>query len=381
MSVTPQHLGGDRWRVRVYDASRKRQVSATFRAANKRAAKAASPAVEARLRQRVREAQRLRGTVAGAVADWKAQHDPVSSPSTIYRRDAILNAIVAGLGHHQLADLSPKHVDRWLNELRAENVSQSHDPTVVRHRSESTIAHYYRQLAAVLNQAARWGDVDRVATMRANRPKAIKTELTLPAAADLGRVVEAAPLPLRVIAKLAAHTGMRRGELCGLRWSDFNPADGTLHIQRAVVEVPGQPLATKTPKTRQTRRIDLGDAMVVELERHHRWLRAQAESCGVTLPDDCPMFAVVSPDGGVSLMSPGAVSTAWRKHCKQMGVTMRFHDLRHWHASAMLNDGQPLHAVSHRLGHSLPSTTQNIYGHRSDGADREIARRASELLP
>lgn len=380
MTVKPQHLGGDRYRIRVYDATRKRQLSKVYRAKNMREAKSEASKYDRELREAIRETKALRGTVAGLVAEWKRELDPTASQATIYRRDAILRAIIAGLGHHQLADLSPRHIDHWLNELRAENIAKPKGSGKERYRSEATIHHYYRQLAAVLAQGAEWGDVDKVVTRRVRKPKATRTEIDLPTTEDLTALIESAPQPLRTMAKFAAHTGMRRGELCALRWSDLD-ASGSLHIRETLVDVPGQPLRTKPPKTGRSRRITIEGSTIDLLVAHRQWLEAVAEHEGVALPANCPMFPTVSRVTGVTWTSPGKLSAAWRAHCKRAGASVRFHDMRHWMATSMLAAGQPLHAVSDRLGHTLPSTTTNIYGHREKTADRALAREVAALLP
>ncbi|MCH8062328.1 MAG: tyrosine-type recombinase/integrase [Chloroflexi bacterium] len=78
-----------------------------------------------------------------------------------------------------------------------------------------------------------------------------------------------------------------------------------------------------------------------------------------------------SPTGGI--LDPGTLSKSWQRLCKREGMKFRLHDLRHHHATALIENGVHIKAVQNRLGHSSPSLTMKIYAHVSPQTDKEAA--------
>ena len=164
--------------------------------------------------------------------------------------------------------------------------------------------------------------------------------------------------PLYPLYLLAAMTGMRRGEVVGLRWRDVDLDAGRLTVRRQIVVV-DRVLVEGTPKTaRGERTIDLDERTVAELRGHRRrqleeWLAAGHRDSG-----DGYVFA--RSDGAPQ--NPENVSAAFRQLISDVDVpTIRLHDLRHTHATIMLQHGANPKVVSERLGHSNIAITLGIY--------------------
>ena len=150
--------------------------------------------------------------------------------------------------------------------------------------------------------------------------------------------------------RLAAATGARRGEICGLRWVDVRD-DRQLHIVRSVWDAGGGKLIVKEPKGGLGRQLtlDWGTwAMLGEIRRD---------------PTLSPRDYIIS--GGPEPYSPNQLTLKWMRLCERLGMTgFRFHDLRHFHATILLSSGEvSIATVSKRLGHANVSTTLNIYAH------------------
>jgi integrase len=134
---------------------------------------------------------------------------------------------------------------------------------------------------------------------------------------------------------------------------------------------------TKTGR-KGDRRLDLDDDTLALLEAHRAEQAATAEARRLPAP-----VYVFSHDGGVSPWRPGYVGLAFRRaRAGVPGANVRFHDLRHYVATTMLADGEPLIDVAAQLGHSTPATTARVYAHYLPGRGRESAtKRAGRLRP
>lgn len=375
-----EHVGGDRWRVRIYVGrdpitGRQRQRGRNFQAKNQREANRLAAGIEAELRKDAERRQQRAGTVDGLVDEWLRFRDAQDSPNTVRGRKAIIRRIRKGLGRVALADLSARHVDQWMTGLRAEGLR----PT--------TIANHHTALRAILRQGDAWDMVTAEPTRKAKAPKRAKRKPKPPTAAAVQVLLKEAPPDLRMCAEIAAQVGMREAEIVGLRWSDIDFDEGVIHVNRALVRVnqvaPRQwTTITKLPKSNQPRTVPVSGSLLALLaEQRNR----QAEFAATRLPaefrrernSDGWVIAdlVKDPMGGVP-RKPQWLAHAWIKHRDKHGSTATFHDLRHWHATELIDAGVPLPVVQQRLGHLQLTTTANVYSH----AVGETERAAAEVI-
>ena len=177
--------------------------------------------------------------------------------------------------------------------------------------------------------------------------------------------------------RLAALTGMRRGELVGLRWSDVDLTRRRLTVNQSVTVVDRVEVAS-VPKTRRSRRVlDLDAATVVALQQHRSHQRERYLRVGVTATASDRVFTT---DLGEPLQ-PNSVGQAFRRLVKEAGVpVIRLHDLRHTHASQLLMAGINIKVVSERLGHASVGFTLDTYAHVMPGQQAEAAAVAAALL-
>ena len=165
--------------------------------------------------------------------------------------------------------------------------------------------------------------------------------------------------------RLAATTGMRRGELLAMRWSDLELSAGRAHIVRSFVLSPDHKVRYTSPKTARGRRtIDLDAATVKALKSHRR---AQAEERLASLgawPETGDDFDLVFTDEVGRPLFPRTVTMRFAEIIADADlVKIRLHDLRHSVATLMLRAGVPVHVVSEHLGHASPSITMDVYAH------------------
>jgi integrase len=207
----------------------------------------------------------------------------------------------------------------------------------------------------------------------ASPPPLDRVEATAPTLEQVEDIIAAARATdsmLATIITVTALTGVRRGELCGLRWSDVN--GDVLTIARSVYEVGDGSMGVKQPKTRQTRRIGLDPVTMYALQHYRASVEALADDLDLDLPPDAYIFSI-SPQGTEPLR-PGLVTERYARVAKAVGAsTVRFHALRHFHATRAIAEGHDIVTVSKRLGHSDPSMTLRVYAHVVEQRDRELA--------
>jgi integrase len=175
---------------------------------------------------------------------------------------------------------------------------------------------------------------------------------------------------------LAAFTGLRRSELLGLRWCDLDLEHGELHVVQTVVQV-GWQAEFGLPKTERSRRLVALDRQTVNVLREHRRQVEAAVGGSGKVDKDALVFA--APDGAP--IHPALFGYRFQRLIKDAGVRrIRFHDLRHMHATHALRAGVHPKIVSERLGHSSISITLDIYSHALPSMQKEAAETIAALV-
>lgn len=299
-------------------------------------------------------------TVGQMLAQYVEVRGPSWSPSTRAATPHLVAPLVAEWGGRELSTLTAREVERTYARWVAAGAS----PATVRRR--------HSVLGAACNLAERWGLVLRAPTRGVVVPEGLAAaDPDLP---ELGQVFRAFGLlenvRLRVAAELAVATGARRGELLGLRWCDVVER-GVVAFGGAVV-VDGKSLVRKATKGGKPKRlaIDEGTSDVLDGWRVDR--RARALALGVGRLDDVwPVLE--SPSDPRVPWHPDRVTRTWMRHRDAIGLGgLRFHDLRHLHATYLLGEGSTVHAVAARGGHG-PAMVLSRYGHAIPAHDQAAA--------
>ena len=191
-------------------------------------------------------------------------------------------------------------------------------------------------------------------------------------------MINEASVPLALFLRLAALTGARRGQLCGLHWSDVDLDTATIRWTRSLAKVPGG-VVEKETKTGARWPIAIDPATVDLLRIHRRRCAESALAAGVTLSAGAYVFAR-DPAGRLPWHPDGASQrfASLRDHLGLDGV--RLHDLRHWMATEGLGDGVDIETVAGRGGWANTTTPLEIYSHFQPARDTELARRLAQRL-
>lgn len=172
-------------------------------------------------------------------------------------------------------------------------------------------------------------------------------------------------------------TGMRRGELAGLRFARVDLDDEVIDLRRNWVR--GK---EKTTKTHQNRRIALDSETVVLLKEHRDRIRERVEDIGATFTDNLFLFSGnKTPDHSVPY-SPNAITQRYKDMAARLGIDTHLHALRHYSATELLTAGVDLPTVSGRLGHGGGgATTLRVYAAWVAASDRKAAEILGSRMP
>lgn len=171
---------------------------------------------------------------------------------------------------------------------------------------------------------------------------------------------------------LAGRCGLRRGEVCGLRWDDVDLGAAILRVSASQEQI-GRELFLAPPKSQAGyRTLDMPEALVAEL----RGLRLVHDGLRLRSAAWNPDGYVLVPRRGTPI-KPANLSSAWASFCRRKGLDhLRFHDLRHSYVTDMrLRQNQPEETVAALAGHSDPATTKSIYSHPDDKMRRDVGAR------
>jgi integrase len=169
----------------------------------------------------------------------------------------------------------------------------------------------------------------------------------------------------KMLFKLAIMSGMRQGELLGLKWSDVDWETSQIHVQRTYNNQ-----AWYKPKTKNAeRRVDIGPSMIVDLKR---WRVA-------CLPNKLDL--IFPNEAGQPLNHSNMRSRYFEPALKKASLSkVRFHDLRHTFASLLIEQGENIKYIQSQLGHSSPTVTLNVYAHLMKPANQSAARRLEDAI-
>lgn len=174
---------------------------------------------------------------------------------------------------------------------------------------------------------------------------------------------------------LAALTGMRRGEIAGLRWDDIDFDKQRVYIRQTRGRI-GTEMVISSPKSGNGRLIDLDTETVRRLGEHRERQSLRSGRLGTVNPD---RFVFLTPD--FTPVRPDYLSERFLRISVHLGLPrIRFHDLRHTYATISLATGVPINVVSERLGHTNTSVTLNVYSHVMPGMQASAAQDIANFI-
>jgi integrase len=298
-------------------------------------------------------------------------------PSTIdgYRRNLLY--VRPTLGGRRLDQLTAGDLDRLYSELLASGLRLREGGL-----SPRSVRYVHVVISKALGDAVRRGELARNVAEAASPPSAKSArppEMAWWTPPQLRAFLDfIAGEPLAALIRVAGMTGMRRGEVCGLRWADVDLERGRVHVRQQLTTLNGKLIfsaRTKTDRGRRTIDLDPATAAVVRAQRarqaEHRLI------LGGTYEDHDLVFAHV--DG--TPLDPESVAKVFDRRVARSGLPrIRFHDLRHSHVAHLIAAGEQPLLIARRLGHASASFTMDRYGHLFEDAGSTAAAAVAAMV-
>ncbi|TPG74361.1 site-specific integrase [Brevibacillus laterosporus] len=280
---------------------------------------------------------------------------------------AVNSRIKPVLGAIDLDKLTPINVTKYLSELQKENLSADY------------IKYLHSVLKKALNQAVKWQLISKNIMDNVDPPRLEQKEIITWSPEQANEFLAFAMKDKYYVAfVLAIYTGMRRGEILGLRWKDVDFEKAKISIQQTLYRPANQGIIFQEPKTKSAkRRISIPDFVIQELKAHKARQNKNKLQYGEGYQD---FDLIVSYDDGRP-QDPRNLLRHYERLIKGCGLpSIRFHDLRHTHATMLLQLGEHPKVVSERLGHSRVGITMDVYSHVMPDMQKDAADNFEKMM-
>jgi integrase len=280
-------------------------------------------------------------------------------------------------------DVMRVHVIPTLGTTRLDKLTAQQVATLLREKTDAglspaTVGHIRSVLRNALNRAVRWNLIVRNPVVLTDPPRQDRRKVVPLGPGEARIVLEAAKgHRLEALFTVALFLGLRQGEILGLRWADVDLEAGTLSVTQALQRVDGT-LILKAPKTEKSRRrLTLPATVAAALRAHRDRQTFERQAVGDHWIESGLVFTTTIG----TPIDPRNALRNWQKLLGHAGLPRRtFHVTRHTAVSVMIGEGVPLKVIQEILGHSVLSTTADVYGHLFPQASTEAAEAMERAL-
>lgn len=273
-----------------------------------------------------------------------------------------------------MTKLTPQHVQAFLTTQTAAGLSPR------------TVQYHRAVLRHALGQALKWGLVTRNVATLVDPPRSNPKEVTPLTVGQVARFLSATRDDREgPLYHVAIGTGLRQGELFGLRWRDVDLDGASLTVRYAMQRIDGKPTFVE-PKTKRSRRTLALDPTTVDALRRQRIAQLEARLLAGSRWQD---WGLVFASSNVTPLESSNVTHRFQERIAEVFAAelkagelahQRFHDLRHCAASLLLGQGADMREIMEQLGHSQIHLTANTYTHLSKELRRATADRMGAAL-
>ena len=273
------------------------------------------------------------------------------------KKNVIDNKILPFFENVKICDITPLAINEWQNTLlsyKAEN-GKGYRPT--------TLKTINNQMSAIMNYAVKYyglaGNPCKAAGA-IGKSRADEMQIWTKDEYDKAICLEKKPY-YKIAFDILFYSGIREGELLALTPADILP-DMSINIDKTFVVINGERKVTPPKTPRSVRNVSIPEFLYAEIEEY------------------ISMLYGIQPDERIFTYTKGGLTTEFKRLTKKAGLPeIRIHDLRHSHASMLINMGINLLDISRRLGHESYKTTSDTYGHIYKGQDSNIAAQIHSL--
>ena len=286
--------------------------------------------------------------------------------------------ILPALGHIDVNKIRPQHIIAFLRDLQEQKDRYDGRAGKI---SQQSIYYSFRVLSSMLQDAVQWQIIPNNPCKRVEPPATGRNKVAImdeDSIIKMFHALEEEPLKYRTIIILAIDSGLRLGELMGLKWQDIQFDHAVLHVTKANQALGGMGTFTKAPKNESSVRCVTLSGSTVALLKDYRLEQTKIQhQLGELWQDEGWVFT----QWNGKPMYPTTPSQWFLKFLRRHELPhMRFHALRHLSATVLISQGIPLKNVSSRLGHTDIRTTANIYGEALPSVDRQAASQMDEFM-
>ncbi|HFK1514764.1 TPA: tyrosine-type recombinase/integrase [Bacillus cereus] len=282
----------------------------------------------------------------------------------------IANVIKPRLGHFQLKEIEPIHMQKFVNELA---IDIGYSP--------ATVHLIYRIVSASLKKAKVLKLIDENPTIGITLPKLRKTsEINVWTLEEVNHFINEGknvyrPTRMYICCVIALLTGMRQGEIMGLRWKDIDFENRIIYIRQTLTQSGKIKVGAKNNAS--IRNVHFPIKLIGELELHHETIKKERLYHARDYEDND--LVICARKGNPLIPRNGRIE--FYNLTEKLGLPkIRFHDLRHTHATMLIQQNVNVKLISERLGHTDIQTTLNTYSYVLPNMQREVADKLDEMF-
>lgn len=258
-------------------------------------------------------------------------------------------------GNIKIRQIKQEIIEEFMSELNSSSLSPS-----TRKRTLTI-------LKSILRKAVEWGYLSRNPAEFVKSPKQTKVEMSFIGPKGIGKLIKITDDWHRALILTACYTGMRAGELLGLKWEDIDFEENKISVKRTL-----QQKKFYEPKSPSSKRIIIVPPIVIESLRQHKVLQS-------LLAGECEL--IFTNQKGKPINYRNFLMRVFKKALKEAGIKeIRFHDLRHSYAAALISSGENIKFIQKQLGHSSIKQTLDVYGHLLGNIEKEAPERLSKVF-
>jgi integrase len=319
-----------------------------------------------------------RMTVAAYLRHWLSIAKMGITPKTFERyTDICERNIIPSLGPIELVKLTAIDIEKFYSNMLTSGRKGPKDPkkdAAARANaglSPTTVLQFHRVLHKALRDAVKKRIVTHNVANAAQAPRAATPELDVPDEGTMAALITGLRHDRRVWLPtvIACGTGLRRGEILGLKWTDINWDASTARVVRSLCQIKDRVFLKDVKQKKSRRNLNLPPFVMAALRDARVEQERLRKQCGPGYKNNGLVCCL--PDG--DFIPPYTVTRVFRDYRISLGLSTRFHDLRHGHASQGLQNGVPVKTMQVRLGHSTAAFTLDRYGHLLAGDDERAA--------
>ena len=262
--------------------------------------------------------------------------------------------------------------NKKISKITVSDIDAFYNQKIKEEYSTSYIRQMHQLLNQAFNQAVKWGKIVSNPVSDTDPPSVNYREMFIWSFDEIKRFLKACRGEHHYLTfLLAIYTGMRRGEVLGLKWSDIDFVNKRIHVNRSLAHIPKNGYTLTTLKTKSSKRqIPIPEFVLNELRKHKDTQGEWKELVGDLYQNQ---DLVICTNTG-TVQDPRNVIRVMKRIIKKAKVTpIRFHDMRHTHASILISEGVDVVKISDRLGHANPKITLEFYAHLLPNSHSEVA--------